>query len=133
MIRSSLIQAAFDRTDSREFGIELLSILESDNIAESEARLYERHHATLGEDWLTLDTYQLRELHRSELQLYAHRSHYISPDEIPTFDYAQPTDSDLPPLQGSASHLAQQNRLEKSAALKSAVHAGIKSIRRAFA
>ena len=109
----SLIEAVFaERT--REFGIELLSILESDNIAESEARLYERHHATLGEDWLTLDTYQLRELHRSELQLYAHRSHYISPDEIPTFDYAQPTDSDLPPLQGSASHLAQQNRLEKA-------------------
>ena len=109
----SLIEAVFaERT--REFGIELLSILESDNIAESEARLYERHHATLGEDWLTLDTYQLRELHRSELQLYAHRSHYISPDEIPTFDYAQPTDSDLPPLQGSASQLAPQNRLEKS-------------------
>ena len=109
----SLIEAVFaERT--REFGIELLSILESDNIAESEARLYERHHATLGEEWLALDDYQLRELQRSELKVYAHRSRYIGPDEIPSPEQAQPTESDLPPLQGSASHLAQQNRLEKA-------------------
>ena len=76
----SLIEAALTE-GPRAFGIELLAILESDNIAESEARLYERHHAALGEEWLALDDYQLRELRRSELKVYSHRSRYIGPDE----------------------------------------------------
>ncbi len=79
----------------RAFGIELLAILESDNIAESEARLYERHHGALGEEWLALDDYQLRELQRSELKVYSHRSCYIGPDEAPSPEQAQPTESVL--------------------------------------
>ncbi len=109
----SLIEAAFaERT--REFGIELLSILESDNIAESEARLFERHHATLSAGWLALDTYQLRELQKSDLQVNAHRSQYISPDQIQGLEYEQPTDSDLPQWQGRSSQLAQKDRLDEA-------------------
>ena len=65
----------------RQFGIELLSILETADIAASEARLFARHHATLSEQWLALDNFQLRELQKSELQVYAHRSLYISPGQ----------------------------------------------------
>ncbi len=63
---------------ARDFGIELLSILESDDIAASEARLYARHHAQLGSDWLSLDAYQLRALKKSELRVNDHGSQYIS-------------------------------------------------------
>lgn len=108
-----LIEAAFaERT--REFGIELLSILESDNIAESEARLFERHHATLSADWLALDTYQLRELQKSDLQVNAHRSQYISPDEMQGLEYEQPTNSDLPQWQGRSPQLAPEDRLDEA-------------------
>ncbi len=66
----------------RDFGIELLSILETDDIVASERRLYERHHATLGDDWLALDAYQLRALRKSELRILDYSSHYIS--QLPT-------------------------------------------------
>ena len=61
----------------RDFGIELLSILETDDIAVSELRLFERHHAALSAEWLALDEYQLRELQKSDLQVYAYHSLYI--------------------------------------------------------
>ena len=44
------------------YGIELLSILETDDIAASEIRLNEHHHATLSDTWLDLDDHQLAEL-----------------------------------------------------------------------
>ncbi len=60
------------------YGIELLSILETDDIAASEMRLYERHHAALGDSWLALDAYQLLALRKSELRILDYHSHYIS-------------------------------------------------------
>ncbi|MCY3833804.1 MAG: hypothetical protein OXG85_12365 [Chloroflexi bacterium] len=65
----------------REFGLELLSIVETEDINVSEARLFERHHARLGAAWLALDDYQLRELQKSDLQVYAHHSRYIRPEQ----------------------------------------------------
>ena len=109
----SLIEAALTERP-REFGIELLAILESDNIAASEARLYERHHAELGEEWLALDDYQLRELQRSELKVYTHRSRYIGPGEIPSPEQAQPTESELPPSQSHALQLAPRDRRDEA-------------------
>lgn len=60
------------------YGIELLSILETEDIAASETRLYERHHAALGDSWLELDAYQLLALRKSELRILDYNSHYIS-------------------------------------------------------
>lgn len=105
----SLVEAALaERT--REFGIELLSILEADNIAESEARLYERHHATLGEQWLDLDAYQLRALQNSELQVYAFHSHYISRPPAPVLKPDPPLAGDKPPRQGRVLHSARRGK-----------------------
>lgn len=78
----------------REFGLELLSIVETDDIDVSEARLFERHHARLGAEWLALDDYQLRELQKSELQVYAHRSQYIRPDPLRQAKTSAPAVSD---------------------------------------
>ena len=60
------------------YGIELLSILETEDIAASEMRLYERHHAAMGDSWLALDAYQLLALRKSELRILDYHSHYIS-------------------------------------------------------
>jgi len=71
--------AALAAEGERQFGLELLSILETADISASEARLFARHHATLSKAWLALDNFQLRELQKSELQVYAHHSLYINP------------------------------------------------------
>ena len=63
----------------RQYGIELVSILQSENLKASEALLYERYLATLSGEWLQLDPYQLKELRQSILQLYAHSSQYLRP------------------------------------------------------
>ena len=60
------------------FGIELLSILETEDITASEMQLYERYHAALGDSWLELDAYQLKALRKSELRIIDYSSHYIS-------------------------------------------------------
>jgi hypothetical protein len=61
------------------YGIELLSILETDDLAASESQLYDSHHARLSDEWLNLDSYQLAELRQSDLQINAHRSLYLTP------------------------------------------------------
>ena len=63
---------------SRRYGFELIAVLESADLAASEAELYDRHLATLSGAWLHLDSYQLRELQRSILQTGAYRSRYLS-------------------------------------------------------
>ena len=63
--------------ERRSFGIELVSVLQSDDLAASEAELYARHHARLGSEWLTLDALQLEELRQSALQIDAFASHYL--------------------------------------------------------
>ena len=64
----------------RRFGIELVSILETEDLSASELELYDRHHARLSEQWLKLDSYQVEELRRSFLQIDAYASHYLTPD-----------------------------------------------------
>ena len=63
----------------RQYGIELVSILQSEDLKVSEALLYERYLATFSGEWLQLDLYQLKELRQSILQLYAHSSQYLRP------------------------------------------------------
>ena len=63
----------------RNFGLELLSILETDDLRASESALYERHHARLSGAWLELDEVQLQGLRRSILQIDVRSSHYLRP------------------------------------------------------
>ena len=60
----------------RSFGIELVSVLETDDLRASEAELFTRHHARLSSEWLELDAYQLEELRQSILQIDAYASMY---------------------------------------------------------
>lgn len=66
------------------YGIELISILETDDLLASESQLFDSHHARLCDEWLNLDSYQLAELRRSELQINAHRSLYLTPQPAST-------------------------------------------------
>ena len=66
------------------YGIELISILETDDLLASESRLFDSHHARLSDEWLDLDSYQLAELRRSELQINAHGSLYLTPQPAST-------------------------------------------------
>ena len=63
----------------RRFGIELVAILQTDDLAASESELYDRHQARLSGEWLRLDPYQLEELRRSALQIDARASLYLTP------------------------------------------------------
>ena len=74
---AAFISAIMDEAE-RNFGIELVSILETEDLRASAALLYERHHARLSEEWHTLDDYQLAELRRSILQIDAHSSFYLT-------------------------------------------------------
>ncbi len=82
-----LVESVLDESESR-FGIEIVSMLETEDLAASAATLYERHRAGLGESWLELDEYQLETLRRSILQIDARPSYYLSP---PTVAEARPT------------------------------------------
>ena len=73
-----LVESVLAESESR-FGIEIVSILETEDLAASAATLYERHRAGLGESWLELDEYQLETLRRSILQIDAHPSYYLAP------------------------------------------------------
>ncbi len=63
----------------RRYGFELIAVVETADLAASEAELYDRHLATLSDAWLHLDSHQLRELRESMLETGAFRSRYISP------------------------------------------------------
>ena len=66
-------------TESDEhYGIELLSIVRTDDLREGERYLREQYDAMLGADWLELDSYQLQELRDSALQINAHSSLYLT-------------------------------------------------------
>ena len=67
--------------DERAFGIELVSILETEDLGKNESALFERHHARLSAEWLDLDELQLEEMRRSVLQIDAHRSLYLTPQQ----------------------------------------------------
>lgn len=74
---ATLVRAIMDEAE-RAFGIELVSVLETEDLRLSESNLYERYHARLSEKWLDLDAYQLEALRRSILQIDAHRSLYLT-------------------------------------------------------
>lgn len=61
------------------YGIELLSILETDDLAMSESQLFDAHHARLNDEWIHLDNHQMATLRQSDLQINAHRSLYLRP------------------------------------------------------
>ena len=63
--------------EQRSFGIELVSLLRTDDLAASEAELYARHHARLSSDWLELDALQLEELRQSALLIDDRASLYL--------------------------------------------------------
>lgn len=84
----------FDRTDhpaiylrtllaemTGSFGIELVAVLESEDLAASKSRLFDAYHARLSDDWIYLDSHQLAELRQSELQINVHSSHYLTRQE----------------------------------------------------
>lgn len=75
-----LVEGVLADSESR-FGIEIVSILKTEDLAESAATLYERQHAGLGESWLSLDDYQVETLRRSMLQIDAHPSFYLMPTD----------------------------------------------------
>jgi len=66
------------------YGLELISLLETDDLAASEEQLFEAHHARLSDEWLSLDSHQLAELRRSALAIHSHRSLYLSPQRQTT-------------------------------------------------
>ena len=65
------------READRKYGVELITILATDDLAASEAHLYKRHGATLGSDWLHFDQYRITKFNRSLLMVKAYRSHYV--------------------------------------------------------
>ncbi|MCY3780094.1 MAG: hypothetical protein OXG78_07290 [Chloroflexi bacterium] len=100
---SSAIEAVFGETE-RRFGIELVSILETEDLESSASALYERHHARLSSDWLELDPYQIGGLRRSSLQIDAYASQYIPPDQQTTSGGAAGTGSSSRDYRPAASH-----------------------------
>ena len=78
---AELINAALDEV-SKKFGIELISILETDDIKATESALYADHHAKLSSAWLELDPYQLQELASSLLDINAYSSLYLTSQQI---------------------------------------------------
>ncbi len=64
--------------DERSFGIELVALLRTGDLAASEATLYARHHARPSGDWLEFDSQQLMELRQSALHIDAHASLYLT-------------------------------------------------------
>ena len=80
---AELINAALDEV-SKKFGIELISILETDDIKATESALYADHHAKLSSAWLALDPYQLDELARIHrfVDHYGTDNVFIAPDKI---------------------------------------------------
>ncbi|MCY4021448.1 MAG: hypothetical protein OXG39_18725 [Chloroflexi bacterium] len=61
-----------------DYGIELLAIVQTGDLNAFESFLLERHDASLGVDWMSLDDYQLRELRSSVLQINAYHSQYLT-------------------------------------------------------
>lgn len=61
------------------FGIELISLLETDDLAASESQLFDAHHARLSDKWIRLDNHQMATLRQSVLQINTHRSLYLKP------------------------------------------------------
>lgn len=86
----ALVEDVLAESGSR-FGIEIVSILDTEDLAASEAMLYVQHQARLSDAWLALDGYQLEALRRSALQIDAHPSHYLTPNSPAAALMTQPS------------------------------------------
>ena len=75
---------------SPRFGIELLALLLTDDLALAEAELYSRYHARLSGDWFALDPYQIETLRQSQLQIDAYDSQYLLPPAQPIRESSYP-------------------------------------------
>lgn len=108
----------------RAFGIELVSIVQTDDLPGSACELYRRHHATLSAQWHRLDAYQLQELRGSFLRIKEHSSHYLRPRRasraLPQAK-AQPTNPAEPPA-SDASELPARQGSQRMTATRSPVY-----------
>ncbi len=73
----SYIEALFGE-ENRTFGIELVALLKTEDLAAAGARLYALYQLRLGSGWLKLDSYQREALRQSLLQIDAYASQYVS-------------------------------------------------------
>ena len=71
------------------YGIELISILETDDLNAAKSELYDHYGVTLGDVWHELDPYQLQELRGSRLQINAHESCYLTAREAISHSYME--------------------------------------------
>ena len=94
----------------RNFGIELVALLETPNLAAAEADLGERYQARLSDDWLELDHYQLAELRRSSLQIDTFPSQYLVPRSVRNVRQATPSASRLSEIVRPKSEYRWPNR-----------------------
>ncbi|MCY4072699.1 MAG: hypothetical protein OXG60_15500 [Chloroflexi bacterium] len=68
------------QTGDYRFGIELVALLATDDLAATEAYLEEKHGAALSSDWLIFDEYQIEALNGSVLVEHQRNSFYIFPE-----------------------------------------------------
>jgi len=61
-----------------DYGIELLAIVQASDLNAFEFFLLERHDASLGGEWISLDDYQMGELRSSVLQINDYHSQYLT-------------------------------------------------------
>ena len=120
---AALINAIIAEAE-RTFGIEVLSILETNDIAASKAELYEGHHAELSGEWLDLDPYQLTELRGSILQVNAHASFYLAAPKQPETRRATFVDQTRPRESRSASRRRLTGRYRNIGTLASSRYSG---------
>ena len=72
---------ALMQTGDYQFGIELVALLKSDDLAASAAYLDDKHGAVLSSDWLVFDAHQVAALNRSVLIAQQRNSFYIFPEK----------------------------------------------------
>ena len=117
--------------DKDGFGIELVSLLQTEDLAASEAELFARHHARLSSEWLELDALQLAELRRSALRIDAHASQYLTHEGETLSDAAAPdtTDSRSALRASYGSSGARWKRLRPRSPIPTAAY-GLQALRR---
>ena len=64
-----------------QFGMELVALVATDDLAASQAYLDDKHGASLSGEWLKFDEYQIAALNRSVLVAHARNSFYVFPEK----------------------------------------------------
>ena len=68
------------QTGNYQFGIEIVALLATDDLASTKAHLDDKHGAALSGDWLLFDEYQISALNRSVLVEHQRNSFYVFPE-----------------------------------------------------